>query len=52
MKESDYFLTELKVLIPKLDYDILLKLKSQENISKEDLALVGDILITSWRSYC
>lgn len=52
MNESDFYLVELKILVPKVDYQTLIKLKDQESVTKEDLALCGDILLTSWRSYC
>lgn len=50
--EEDFYLTELRLLIPNLDFRTLTKLKLQESVSKEDLALLGDIILSSWRSYC
>lgn len=52
MKESDFYLKELRVLVPYLDFKLLSKLKAQESVCNADLCLAGDILLTSWRSYC
>lgn len=50
MINSDLHL--LEILMPKADLDLIDKFRNQESISKEELALLGDIIITNLRRYC
>lgn len=42
----------LSVLMPLEDYNLIINTIKQKTLSRDDLAQVGDIIISSYRRYC